>query len=46
LLRSKTGHDFAGYKVNTMRRRIERRMKSWVQSSECRPKPLLGIISS
>ncbi|MGR8933968.1 MAG: CheR family methyltransferase [Gammaproteobacteria bacterium] len=26
LLRAKTGHDFAGYKVNTMRRRIERRM--------------------
>jgi two-component system CheB/CheR fusion protein len=27
LLRTHTGHDFSGYKVNTIRRRIERRMK-------------------
>lgn len=26
LLRSRTGHDFSGYKSNTLRRRIERRM--------------------
>jgi two-component system CheB/CheR fusion protein len=26
LLRSDTGHDFSGYKVNTIRRRVERRM--------------------
>jgi two-component system, chemotaxis family, CheB/CheR fusion protein len=26
LLRSRTGHDFSGYKCNTLRRRIERRM--------------------
>lgn len=27
LLRNHTGHDFSGYKVNTMRRRVERRMR-------------------
>jgi two-component system, chemotaxis family, CheB/CheR fusion protein len=27
LLRSRTGHDFSSYKANTIRRRIERRMK-------------------
>ena len=26
LLRAQTGHDFSGYKLNTIRRRIERRM--------------------